>query len=64
MQECPCPLWLSGVAGLPENGTGIGSAVRNFKESLACQGKRDITPKKKPVKEETEGNAARSDRRD
>jgi sec-independent protein translocase protein TatA len=43
-----------GVRRLPEIGSGLGKAVRNFKASLRGEDEIDVTPKKDEI---TEGKA-------
>jgi len=40
---------LFGARRLPELGSGVGKAIRNFKEGLAGKDELDVTPKKDEV---------------
>ena len=44
-----------GASRLPEIGSGLGKAIRGFKESLAGKDAIDVTPKKEPGKETPPG---------
>ena len=48
-------LLIFGVNRLPEIGSGLGKAIRGFKESLAGKDAIDVTPKKEPGKETPSG---------
>jgi len=40
-----------GASRLPEIGSGLGKAIRGFKESVSGKDAIDVTPKKEPDKE-------------
>ena len=42
---------LFGARRLPELGSGLGQAIRNFKTGLASKDEIDVTPKKEEVRE-------------
>jgi sec-independent protein translocase protein TatA len=42
---------LFGARRLPEIGSGMGKAIKNFKSALSGQDEIDVTPKKKEVTE-------------
>jgi len=42
---------LFGARRLPEIGSGMGRAIKNFKSALSGQDEIDVTPKKKEVSE-------------
>ncbi len=44
-----------GASRLPEIGSGLGKAIRGFKESIAGKDAIDVTPKKEPEKEKPSG---------
>jgi sec-independent protein translocase protein TatA len=44
-----------GASRLPEIGSGLGKAIRGFKESVAGKDAIDVTPKKEPEKEKPSG---------
>lgn len=44
-----------GASRLPEIGSGLGKAIRGFKESVTGKDAIDVTPKKEPGKEKTSG---------
>jgi sec-independent protein translocase protein TatA len=44
---------LFGARRLPEIGSGMGKAIKNFKAALSGQDEIDVTPKKKEVTEGT-----------
>lgn len=48
---------LFGARRLPELGSGMGSAIRNFKSGLSGKDELDVTPQKEEV---TEGESPRS----
>ena len=50
---------LFGARRLPELGSGVGKAIRNFKSGLSGKDELDVTPQKGEV---TEGENAKSER--
>jgi sec-independent protein translocase protein TatA len=46
---------LFGARRLPELGSGVGQAIRNFKTGLASKDEIDVTPKKEEVQESKPG---------
>ena len=48
-------LLVFGANRLPEIGSGMGKAIRGFKESVTGKDAIDVTPKKEPGKEKTSG---------
>jgi len=44
-----------GASRLPEIGSGLGKAIRGFKESVSGKDAIDVTPKKDPEKEKPPG---------
>ncbi|HWQ69535.1 MAG TPA: twin-arginine translocase TatA/TatE family subunit [Patescibacteria group bacterium] len=46
---------LFGASRLPELGSGLGKAIRGFKDSLAGKDAIDVTPKKADSKEKRSG---------
>ncbi len=46
-----------GASRLPEIGSGLGKAIRGFKESVSGKDAIDVTPKKEPEKEKPSGEA-------
>jgi sec-independent protein translocase protein TatA len=44
---------LFGARRLPELGSGVGAAIRNFKSGLSGKDEVDVTPKKEEVSEES-----------
>ncbi len=48
-------LIIFGANRLPEIGTGLGKAIRGFKESVTGKDAIDVTPKKEPGKEKPTG---------
>ena len=48
---------LFGARRLPELGSGIGQAIRNFKTGLASKGEIDVTPKKEEAREGKPGGS-------
>jgi sec-independent protein translocase protein TatA len=44
---------LFGARRLPELGSGVGSAIRNFKTGLSGKDEVDVTPKQEEVSEES-----------
>jgi sec-independent protein translocase protein TatA len=51
-------LVLFGARRLPELGSGVGKAIRNFKEGLSGKDELDVTPKKDEV---GQGESAKSE---
>jgi sec-independent protein translocase protein TatA len=49
---------LFGARRLPELGSGIGQAIRNFKTGLASKDEIDVTPKKEEVREGKPGGSS------
>jgi sec-independent protein translocase protein TatA len=47
---------LFGARRLPELGSGVGQAIRNFKSGLASKDEIDVTPKKEEVGEGKQGS--------
>ena len=47
---------LFGARRLPELGSGVGQAIRNFKTGLASKDEIDVTPKKEEVREGKQGS--------
>ena len=48
-------LLIFGVNRLPEIGSGLGKAIRGFKESMTGKDAIDVTPKKEPGKDTPPG---------
>ena len=48
-------LIIFGANRLPEIGSGLGKAIRGFKESITGKDAIDVTPKKEPGKEKASG---------
>lgn len=46
-----------GASRLPEIGSGLGKAIRGFKESVSGKDAIDVTPKKEPDKEKPSSEA-------
>jgi len=44
-----------GASRLPEIGSGLGKAIRGFKESVTGKDAIDVTPKQEPGKEKPSG---------
>ncbi|MGH7363951.1 MAG: twin-arginine translocase TatA/TatE family subunit [Candidatus Methylomirabilales bacterium] len=45
-------LLLFGASRLPQMGSGLGKAIKNFKESVTGKDAIDVTPKKEPGEKE------------
>jgi len=45
-----------GASRLPEIGSGLGKAIRGFKESVTGKDAIDVTPKQEPGKEKPSGD--------
>ncbi len=52
---------LFGARRLPELGSGVGKAIKNFKSGLSGKDEIDVTPKKDEVSEGKPSEAARSE---
>jgi len=48
-------LLIFGASRLPEIGSGLGKAIRGFKDSVTGKDAIDVTPKKEPGKEKPSG---------
>ena len=52
---------LFGASRLPELGSGVGKAIRNFKSGIGGKDEIDVTPKKDEVAEGKSSEAARNE---
>jgi len=55
-------LVLFGARRLPELGSGVGKAIRNFKSGISGKDEIDVTPEKEAVTEGKPSEPARSER--